>query len=226
MNKQSVYRKLEKQMVKYSDLAKIPACPVAEELVVLKQTSNLLTRPIDPNMLIFTGKNIYVRKGVAKLLKKASLLLSVNNPNLQLEVVYGYRTLSIQQKLFLKYEKRFQKQCSGIELLESVHRLIAVPEVAGHPTGGAVDVQILESGKPFNMGTKIWQFTKDSYTFSPFVSRKAQVNRQLLRQIMMKAGFAPFDGEWWHFSYGDKEWAKYYNQRYAIYEQIEFKKEV
>jgi D-alanyl-D-alanine dipeptidase len=76
------------------------------------------------------------------------------------------------------------------------------------------------------MGTKIWQFDHDSYTFSPFVSKQAQINRQLLRKVMLEVGFAPFDGEWWHFSYGDKEWAKYYSQSYAIYEQIEFKKEV
>ncbi|MDR3125675.1 MAG: hypothetical protein LBU20_01195 [Candidatus Nomurabacteria bacterium] len=27
---------------------------------------------------------------------------------------------------------------------------------------------------------------------------------------MMSQGFAPYDGEWWHFSYGDREWAAWY----------------
>jgi D-alanyl-D-alanine dipeptidase len=39
---------------------------------------------------------------------------------------------------------------------------------------------------------------------------------------MLGVGFAPFDGEWWHFSYGDKEWAAYYNKPNAVYEQIDF----
>jgi D-alanyl-D-alanine dipeptidase len=36
----------------------------------------------------------------------------------------------------------------------------------------------------------------------------------------MRQGLAPFDGEWWHFSYGDREWAKYYEEEAAaIYDQ-------
>jgi len=101
--------------------------------------------------------------------------------------------------------------------------LIAVPEVAGHPAGAAVDIQMLRAGKPLDFGTAIWEFVPDSYTFSPFVSRGAWTNRLLLRRTMMQAGFAPFDGEWWHFSYGDKEWAKYYDKAAAIYDQVEFK---
>jgi D-alanyl-D-alanine dipeptidase len=42
----------------------------------------------------------------------------------------------------------------------------------------------------------------------------------LLRSVMLQAGFAPFDGEWWHFSYGDREWAYYYKKKYALYSQV------
>jgi D-alanyl-D-alanine dipeptidase len=72
------------------------------------------------------------------------------------------------------------------------------------------------------MGTPIWDFVSDSFTFSPFIDKEAWRNRQLLRRIMTAVGFAPFDGEWWHFSYGDKEWARYYAERAAIYEQVTF----
>ena len=47
-------------------------------------------------------------------------------------------------------------------------------------------------------------------------------NRMLLRAVMMSAGFAPFVGEWWHFSYGDKEWAKYVGNEVAPYDQLDF----
>jgi zinc D-Ala-D-Ala dipeptidase len=109
---------------------------------------------------------------------------------------------------------------SDADLIAATHRIIALPEVAGHPTGGAVDIQILGSGQPIDMGTKIWEFVPDSFTFSPFIDRSAWSNRQLLRRVMTTAGFAPFDGEWWHFSYGDREWAKHYGEQAAIYEQI------
>jgi D-alanyl-D-alanine dipeptidase len=34
---------------------------------------------------------------------------------------------------------------------------------------------------------------------------------------MVAAGFAPFYGEWWHFSYGDREWAAVYGEPAALY---------
>lgn len=36
----------------------------------------------------------------------------------------------------------------------------------------------------------------------------------------MEAWFTPFDGEYWHFSYGDRERAFYYDQPHAIYDQV------
>ncbi len=213
-------------MLKYADLINVPVRAITENLVVVQPRPNLRTRQIDKNMFGYTGVSIYVRTQVLKKLYQASKLLTELDSSLALEIVYGYRALSIQNKLFLKYKKKFSDKYVDTELIEAAHRLIAVPEVAGHPTGGAVDIQILKSGKPLNMGTKIWQFNKDAFTFSPFVSKQGQANRQLLRRTMMKVGFAPFDGEWWHFSYGDKEWAKYYKKPFALYEQIEFKKEV
>ena len=98
-----------------------------------------------------------------------------------------------------------------------------MPEVAGHPTGGAVDIRIIDAnGKPLDMGTDIHDFVKNSYVHTPFISKEAWHNRQLLRLCMLTAGFAPYDGEWWHFSYGDREWARYYGKLDAIYDQIVF----
>ena len=222
MNKQDIYQSLEDKMLRYADLAGVPVRPVQEKLVSIMPKSNLIAKPINAEMKVYTGDVIYVRESVALKLSQAARLLAATDPKLKLQVVYGYRALSVQQKLFLKYKNRFEDQYSGEELLEAVHRLIAVPEIAGHPTGGAVDIQIVESGKPINMGTEIWEFVNDSFTFSPFISYRAQENRRLLRSIMMEVGFAPFDGEWWHFSYGDKEWAKFYSKPCAIYEQVEF----
>src|SRR4029453_8568299 len=108
------------------------------------------------------------------------------------------------------------------ELLEATHRRVSVPSVAGRPTGGAVGVDVLRDGTPVEMGTPVLPSTRDAFTFSPFVGREAWDNRQLLRQAMMAAGFAPFDGEWWHFSYGDKEWARYYRKSHALFDQLSF----
>jgi D-alanyl-D-alanine dipeptidase len=109
-----------------------------------------------------------------------------------------------------------------IALYEEVHRSIAVPTVAGHPTGGAIDISIIDTkSKQFlDFGTKQYDYkTKDFYVFSKNILKKAKEKRKLLRFVMIAVGFAPFDGEWWHFSYGDREWAFYYKKQNAIYEQ-------
>ncbi|HUC90085.1 MAG TPA: M15 family metallopeptidase [Patescibacteria group bacterium] len=224
MKKQDVYRLLEEKMLSYTDYAKIPVRPNDEPLVPVPSSLNLTARQLDRRMLPYTGEQIYVRQGVLTRLQKAAKLLAKQDNNLQLEVVYGYRALEIQKQLFEKYKAELQDTYSGKELLATVHRLVAVPEVAGHPAGAAVDIQILKDGKPLDFGTKIWEFAADTLTFSPFINKEAWANRQLLRNVMLSSGFASFDGEWWHFSHGDKEWARYYGGRCAMYGQTNFRK--
>ncbi len=222
MDKDAVYRSLEDEMVKYVDLIDVPIEPVPEKLVVIPSGNNLIATPINEDMKPYTGDLVYVRESVLGRLKQAAKFLAKNDSGMQLQVVYGYRALEIQQKLFLKNKKRFVGALSGVALLEATHRLVAVPSVAGHPTGGAVDVRIIKDGTLLDMGTEALEFVQDSYSFSPFISTEAQNNRSLLRDAMLAAGFAPFDGEWWHFSYGDREWASYYNKPSAIYDQLNF----
>ena len=40
---------------------------------------------------------------------------------------------------------------------------------------------------------------------------------------MTKLGFYQYPAEWWHFSFGDKEWAAANKKDYALYDQIDFK---
>ncbi len=221
MNKQDVYKKLSERMVLYVDLVKIPLKENGEKLVKIVNTNNLKTREINPNTRKIKEKDIFVRESVATKLKEASELLVSRSEDYVLEVVYGHRSMAIQRSLFNHYRNEYSKKYDGIALLEATHRSIAVPEVAGHPTGGAVDVRILRKDKPINMGTSIWEFVPDSFTFSPFISKQAWDNRGLLREVMQRVGFAPYDGEWWHFSYGDKEWARYHRASAALYDQLE-----
>ena len=222
MKKQDIYCLLEEKLLGYLDYVEVPVSSCDEPLLPIPTTAHLKTRPIDEDMLPFTGNQIFVRQTVLEKLSQAAELLASQDPTMELEVVYGYRTKEIQTNLFEKCRSELEQRFSGTELLEAAHKYIAHPEVAGHPAGGAVDIQILKSGKSIDFGTKIWEFVKDSMTFSPFISKEAWHHRQYLRRIMMTVGFAPFDGEWWHFSYGDKEWAKYYEKPFALYEQLDF----
>jgi len=222
--KKQIYNLLEEKMLTYQELITVRVEDNNEKLAKIVDSPVIKTRQLDSRMLKITGSSIYAREEVYKKLQNTAILLQTKLPGCKLEIVYGYRALSIQKKLFNQIYSEFKAVKSQIKRMEAVHRLIAVPKVSGHPTGGAVDIQILDiKGVPLNFGTKIWEFTKNSYSFSPFISKKAWKNRQILREIMIQNNFAPFDGEWWHFSFGDREWARYYNKKQAIYEQVDFR---
>jgi len=217
-----VYLKLlEEKFLTYKELSSVAVIDNGEPMVKIGSKSLVRVFSIDKRMKKFTGDDIFVRKSLIQRLRSAQDALSSCIGGCTLEVVYGYRHPLIQREFFEDIRKRLtskKKYADEEALKEEAHHFIAVPEVAGHPTGGAVDIRIVDAkGKPLDMGTGIHEFVKASYVYWSSISKDAWHNRQILRLCMTTAGFAPFDGEWWHFSYGDREWAKYYGKPNAIY---------
>jgi len=221
------YAKLERSFVTYAELTRVvilntdtdkepfTAIPVVGTGVIGKYESTW-------NDMESESPNIIVRETVYKKLCNVDKALKAKNPNWQLVVVYGYRSLDIQQAAFnRKYDELKPKYLDKNELREAVHRFYAVPEVAGHPTGGAVDVTVYDfvEDKYLDFGTEILDFSTrriyyDAIAIEQKYGREAKKteatrNRKMLREIMGNEDFAPYEGEWWHFSYGDKEWAYY-----------------
>ncbi len=221
-------RLLETQMVKFQDLMKVRVKDDKECFVTIEMDKI----PFGYTSIFYqeeeiSGKKMYVREGTWKRLLLAQRNLQDKDPRLSLFITFGYRSLEIQTNRFLQR----LKTCSSIffpnpfDLYEKIHRSIAVPSVAGHPTGGAVDIVIVDKNtlEIIDFGGKQYDYaTKNCYVFTNSITRKQKKNRMLLRAILIDVGFAPFDGEWWHFSYGDREWAFYYKQKYAIYNQISY----
>jgi len=180
------------------------------------------------DMLPYTGRDIFVREEVARRLRVAYEQLQAEIPGATFLVVYGYRHPKIQSSYFSRRfaaHKAEQENLSEVELIELTHTQVAFPEVAGHPTGGAVDITILDSdGERIDMGTKIADYSEPEkcYTYSSAITKQQAGNRSVLAEVMIASGFAPFNGEWWHFSYGDREWACYYGHETSLYDQIEF----
>lgn len=222
---QKDYTILENSMVKYRDLVGITVQENGEPFVLLPTNSNqVIGQYLSLKDMQAVFPQVPIRLTVKKKLDQANTHLQKKYPYLQLIVSYGYRSSEIQNKYFFDQKKKLE--ICGVpaeKIYEEVHRFVAVPSVAGHPTGGAVDVLIWDSDKRkfLDFGTTIFDFSsKDMYALSPYISEETKTNRLLLRNILIEVGFAPFDGEWWHFSYGDKEWAYYYKQPNAIYEQM------
>ncbi len=212
-------------LVQYRDLLSIQVGQSTEEFVFLEtDESNSVFGKYD---LLTDMQNTFplipVRKQVREKLLMAANKLQKMNPKLSLQVTYGYRSPQIQQKYFQqRAEKLFGTQLLSELQKEVIHKSVAVPEVAGHLTGGAVDTTIVNSKtkQTLDMGSILYDLDDPNVeTFSLTISKQQKKNRMLLREVMMEVGFAPYDGEWWHFSYGDKEWAYYYEKNESIYPQ-------
>ena len=214
------YKELESGFVSYKDLCAVTECDRAAD------KEGFSTLPASGREVIGrywyvrdmenASPNIIVRETVYKKLLKADAELKKTNPHWQLVVFYGYKSLDIQEKQFRKVRDELKPfYTDGEELLEAVHRKIAVPLVSGHPTGGAVHISIYDFVKKeyldFGSGADDVS-TKKAYFDSPEIDGAAKRNRELLRGVMTAQGFAPYGADWWHFSYGDKEWA-FYNEK-------------
>ena len=60
------------------------------------------------------------------------------------------------------------------------------------------------------MGSSYDFFGATSDVFHKNLSNKQEKNRMLLRNIMIKNGFKPYDNEWWHFTLVDEPFPNTY----------------
>lgn len=209
-------------ILSYDDLTRSLSGNSREKFVDARQYNTAIITDYDKHdMKNYTGNTIFVRNSVAKKLAKVSSL--VGQHGYRIKIVYGYRHREIQEVYFKKWKRIIKKahpELSKDQLIRATHNFIAVPDVAGHPTGGAVDLTLTDSsGTELDMGTKIGDYKDEEKikTFTAGLTIEQAKNRRLLHDLMIEQEFAPFYGEWWHFSYGDREWAVFYNKQTAIY---------
>lgn len=82
-------------------------------------------------------------------------------------------------------------------------RYVAPPgKGSNHNRGRAIDLSLAdENGNLLDMGTPFDDFTEMSHYNADGLTPEAKRNRRTLRNIMKKAGFSPYNHEWWHFDY-------------------------
>lgn len=87
-------------------------------------------------------------------------------------------------------------------------RYVAPPgKGSNHNRGRAIDLSLAdEDGNLLDMGTPFDDFTVLSHYGADNLSREAKKNRRTLRSIMKKAGFTPYNNEWWHFDYKKQQY--------------------
>lgn len=135
----------------------------------------------------------------------------------------AYRPLSQQKKSFEKVFNDYKiqyPQKNEIEIYKMTCEYVAPVKVAGHPTGGAIDISLLKDGIEVDMGTEFNDMPispeNRTYLYSEYISDADKANRKILIDCMEKIGFANYPTEWWHWSYGDCYWA-FLNNCDALY---------
>ncbi len=77
-----------------------------------------------------------------------------------------------------------------------------IAEHSGHSRGSTVDLTLFDMsrGCDVDMGGYFDFFGDISHYEHPDLSEPQRQNRAMLRDIMVGAGFSPYEYEWWHFT--------------------------
>lgn len=183
----------------------------------------------------------YLRQSVINSLLQAQNQLQLLHPDWRIQIFDAYRPVTVQQ-FMVDYTFAEAVQAAGLrevelsekqrqDIWQQVYELWAVPSLdektpPPHSTGAAVDVTLVDStGQTVNMGSPIDELSQRSHpdyfaNSSDPEQLQYHAHRQLLRDIMLKAGFQRHPGEWWHFCLGDQMWAWLSNQGVARYGRI------
>lgn len=145
----------------------------------------------------------------------------------KIEVKEAYRPLSLQRGFFeeaIQYYKNQHPLKNEKEIYKLACQYVAPVEVAGHPTGGAIDITLIKDGVELDMGSEFNEAPIEpqnlSHLHSTYINALAKENRKILIDCLEKVGFVNYPAEWWHWSYGDRYWA-FQNNCDALYSPID-----
>ncbi len=158
-----------------------------------------------------------LRETVARKLTQAADKLP---PEYSILIFDALRPLSVQRAIYEDFRARFLREKPGIseeELEQLLSDFVAKPvkrseRPAPHTTGGAVDLTLCKDGLPLDMGTGFDDLTAlahtDWFEYScPPLLEPVRDNRRLLYNLMTSVGFVNYACEWWHYAYGERQWA-------------------
>lgn len=162
----------------------------------------------------FTGRDMYQGMGraflqpeVAAMLARAQKYLKQIDSALSLVVYDAARPRSVQQQMWDAVDAPFTEKI----------KFLANPANGSiHNFGAAVDVSIvdeygqaLDMGTPFDyMGPLAYPSLEQEHLDAGELTPQQFANRQLLRRVMLKAGFFGIQTEWWHFNAMSRQQAR------------------
>ncbi len=143
-------------------------------------------------------------------------------------VFEAYRPLARQRRLWESVYKKLEVEnphASKEQLTKVCENFVANPYDgigSGHQACCAIDITLCDKyGNEFDMGTAMHEFNEQTETACEAIHVQAKVNRRILVGALEKAGFINYPAEWWHFSYGDHQWAWLTDNAEALFGPID-----
>ena len=173
------------------------------------------------------GREAYLRKTIAEMLHKASKYLP---EGIQFILHDAWRPKKIQDRLRVNFEKRLRAmhpELSGRAFEDQLDKYVAPSSgywASGHMCGGAVDIRLIKKGRRLPMkDRKNLSYEENALSVQSKLPKYIQKNRKILSKALTKAGFCNIPHEFWHWSYGDKEWAIHTGRKTAFYGVVNLK---
>ena len=193
-----------------------------DELTNLEETEMKKYLKNNPNFWIF------VRKSVKDKLLKINNKLKSKWYYLAIKI--WYRPLEVQKTLLeeaLKYfqEKNIKEKLWKTidEIYEETIEMISDPNkyVSPHVTWAAVDVILYDKfWKLIDMWCNVNHIWEEANLTTLNITNEQKNNRDILINAFLEEWFSSLSSEWWHFSYWDPYWAKFYWKKEAKYWMI------
>lgn len=176
-------------------------------------SDNFIGRPITG----YKASKIFISREAAQILKV--IQTELQQEGLSLKIFDAYRPQRAVDD-FVRWAADPNDITTKAKYYPEIKKARIIPEgyvaeKSGHSRGSTLDLTIVNAqGVEIDMGSGWDYFGKKSHAFYKDISTDQQANRQKLREIMIRHGFAPYDEEWWHFTLKDEP----YPERYFDFE--------
>jgi len=152
-----------------------------------------------------------IRASIYAMLKQAQSSLP---SGYRFMVFETYRSFAKQETLWNNTNKQMKERYPDLgdeDLFRICENFTACPYDgigSGHQAACAVDITLCdENGTEYFMGTEMHEKSEKTKTEAAGLTAEETRLRALLRKSLEDAGFINYPAEWWHYSYGDHQWA-------------------
>lgn len=172
--------------------------------------NNFVGKPIDgytANKIILTHKTALLLKEVQKELNKLGYGLKIFDAYRPQRAVNHFKYWAKDLNDTLKKQEYYPN-----ELKKNLFKHGYIASRSGHSRGSTVDITLIDwqTKQEIDMGSPFDFFGEISGFYYKEISNKQRKNRALLRALMGKYNFKPYNKEWWHFTLRNEPFPKTY----------------